>query len=459
MDDPALRQPPQNLEAERQLLSALMMPEGREAMHFVAPLLRPEDLALGTHQDVYRAMVELYEAGHPFDALAILDWLGRQDLRRHPWGDPRAADDALAALAGAAPHAGNAAYHARIVREKAKVRELIVACGLSIEDAYGAADEADVLVGRALSRIQSIDAGLGGNDPVPAADLMEEVRSAVEARRQGEVAGVMTGFRDVDLVLKGGFPKGGLIVIAGRPSMGKSAFALAVADRACVRLRVPTLFVSLEMGRIELGERLIAARAPLPGDRLQEAWTLRPEEWDRFGRAAREIGAAPLLVDDTPGASAQRIAALARREARRGLGMVVVDYLQLVEGSGDGDRGLSRQEIVAKLSRRMKTLARELAIPVVVLSQLNRAVEAREEKRPRMADLRESGAIENDADIVLLLHRPEYYNPNDSPGVAEAIIAKHRNGATGRVLLEFVKARAEFRDRVAEGEFIPEEAF
>lgn len=250
------------------------------------------------------------------------------------------------------------------------------------------------------------------------------------------ITGVATGFFDLDDIT-GGFQPNQLIIVAARPSMGKTAFALNVCDHAAVNLKTPVLFVSLEMGKLELAERLICSRSRVDGHKLRTGQNMGTREISQLSKSYDELRVASMFIDDTPARNMLQITANARRlKLRSKLGVIMVDYIQLIDSEESRD---SRQEQIAKISRRLKTLARDLEVPVVALSQLNRAVENREDRRPRMADLRESGAIEQDADIVLLLHRPEYYDANDQPGVAEVIVAKNRNGATGNVKLTFLK--------------------
>ena len=241
-----------------------------------------------------------------------------------------------------------------------------------------------------------------------------------------------------------GFHSDQLIILAARPSMGKTALALNICDHAAINTKVSTLLVSLEMGRLEIGERLLCARSRVDGHKLRTGRGLDYRELNKLGKAFGEMQASPIFIDDTPARNMLQIMAIARRlKLRQDIGLIVIDYIQLIDAEEQRD---SRQEQIAKISRRLKTLARELRMPVIALSQLNRAVENREDRRPRMADLRESGAIEQDADIVLLLHRPEYYDANDQPGIAEVIVAKNRSGPTGTVKMTFLKNLTRFEN-------------
>ena len=263
------------------------------------------------------------------------------------------------------------------------------------------------------------------------------------AEEKHPVTGVASGFHDLD-DFTNGFHPDQLIIVAARPSMGKTALMLNICDHAAINLRVPVLVVSLEMGNLEIGERLLCARSRVDGHKLRTGHGLDYRELNKLGRHIARWQAAPIFIDDTPARNMLQITAMARRlKLRQDLGLIVVDYIQLIDSEDSRD---SRQEQIAKISRRLKTLARELHVPVDRASQLNRAVESREDRRPRMADLRESGAIEQDADMVLLLHRPEYYDHNDQPGIAEIIVAKNRNGPTGSVKLTFLKNLTRFEN-------------
>jgi replicative DNA helicase len=283
---------------------------------------------------------------------------------------------------------------------------------------------------------------------------MDRIAARSEARHP--ISGVPTGYYDLDDIT-GGFQPEQLIILAARPSMGKTAIALNICDHAAVTSKVPVLFVSLEMGRVELAERLLCARSKVDGHKLRTGQNLGTREMTLLGKGYDELRSSPMFIDDSSSRTMLQITANARRlKLRQSIGMIVVDYIQLIDSDESRD---SRQEQIAKISRRLKTLAREMKLPVVALSQLNRAVENREDRRPRMADLRESGAIEQDADMILLLHRPEYYDANDQPGIAEVIVAKNRNGATGTVKLTFLKNFTRFENLATVAEPIDEGAF
>jgi replicative DNA helicase len=333
------------------------------------------------------------------------------------------------------------------VRQKAITRELIQACSETISESYSNNFQAAELVESAERRVFTIAEEQSSGQTVDVREVllktMERISLRAEARHP--VTGLASGFLELD-DLTSGFQPAQLVILAARPSMGKTALALNICDHVGFKLQMGVLFVSLEMGQMELTERLLCARSRVDGHKLRTGHNLGHQDTKALGKAYEELRQAPIWIDDTPARTMLQITANARRLRRRHkIGLVLVDYIQLID-SDSSDGRENRQEQIAKISRRLKTLARELKVPVIALSQLNRAVEHREDRRPRMADLRESGAIEQDADLVLLLHRPEYYDPNDQPGIAELNIAKNRNGPTMTVKLTFLKNFTRFEN-------------
>jgi replicative DNA helicase len=434
------RLPPQNLDAERGLLGGLLL--NNDAMLDVAAVLRPEDFYRDSHQIIYRVIRELLDHGRPVDAIILSD-----ELRRRQEFDRVGGDEAIDAILASVPHAANTRDYAAIVLEKSITRQLIDGANEILRESYSNARSAEELIEGAERRIFRIAEERAAGQTV---ELREVVHKAMEriAQRSEEkhpVTGIPSGFFDLDDITSG-FQAAQLVILAARPSMGKTALALNICEHAAVENGKGVLLVSLEMGQLELAERLLCSRSRVDGDKLRKGKGLGSREMALLGRGYDELKAAPLYIDDTPARSMIQISANARRlKLRQDIGLVVVDYIQLIEPESPETRE-SRQEQIAKISRRLKTLARELNVPVIALSQLNRAVENREDRRPRMADLRESGAIEQDADIVLLLHRPEYYDPNDQPGIAELIVAKNRNGRTDSVKLTFLKNYMKFEN-------------
>jgi replicative DNA helicase len=432
------RLPPQNLEAEQGVLGSILL--DNEVLHDVVTFLNVHDFYRDAHQVIYRAICDLYDQGKAIDAITLADELTRRDQFKAVGGD-----ETLSQILGSVPHAANAVYYAQIVQQKAISRQLIEGANQILRDGYSNNFTAEELLESAERLIYDIAEDKTKGDTVDLKDVVKTAMARIAARSESKhpVTGVATGFFDLDDIT-GGFQPEQLIILAARPSMGKTALALNACDHAGVELKTPVLFVSLEMGQIELAERLLCARSRVDGHKLRTGQNLGTREMTLLGKGYDELISAPIFIDDTPARNMLQITANARRlKLRQNLGLIVVDYIQLIDSEDSRD---SRQEQIAKISRRLKTLARELKVPVIALSQLNRAVENREDRRPRMADLRESGAIEQDADLVLLLHRPEYYDPNEQPGIAELIVAKNRNGATGSVKLTFLKNITRFEN-------------
>jgi replicative DNA helicase len=432
------RLPPQNLEAEQGVLGSILL--DNDVLHDVVAKLKVDDFYRDSHQVIYRAIRDLYDQGKAIDAITLAEELGRRNELKLIGGD-----EALSEILAGVPHAANARYYADIVRQKSIGRLLIHSANEILRDGYSNSFTAEELLEKAEQRIFDIAGDQVQGETVELRDVVTKAMTRIAARSESKhpITGLGTGYFELDDIT-GGFQPGQLVILAARPSMGKTALALNVCEHAAVELKVPVLFVSLEMGQLELAERLLCSRSKVDGYKLRTGQSLGHREMKLLGDGYDALRDSPLFIDDTPARNMLQITANARRlKLRQQIGMIVVDYIQLVDSEESRD---SRQEQIAKISRRLKTLARELEVPVVALSQLNRAVENREDRRPRMADLRESGAIEQDADVVLLLHRPEYYDPNDQPGIAELIIAKNRNGATDTVKLTFLKNITRFEN-------------
>jgi replicative DNA helicase len=427
---------PENRFAEHALVGAIL--RDNAALDEVAPLVGPEDFHTARARKVAIGIWEMGEAGTPIDAATVQVALTRLGV----W-DQVGGHDFLAKCYDACPDPKNAAEYAKSIRENAVKRRLIEFGHGVVTDASDPKADLSKLLQDAEAGMLAIADGRGAVETVTVGSQLDAVWRQYEAKKEGECLGLATGFRDVDTLI-GGFGPEDLVILAGRPSMGKSTLALNIIEHVALDLGLPVLMISLEMSKSMLAQRLLVARAKVDGYRFQMGHKYPAGDEERLYRASGELSTAKIDIDDGQSDTSYQIAALARRKKRKGgLALLVVDYLQLVEGSEDRD---NRQEQVAKISRRLKKLARELQVPVLALSQLNRSSEAREDKRPRMGDLRESGAIEQDADMVLLLHRPEYYDPNDQPGLAELIVAKNRNGKTDTVKLSFVKDQVRFSD-------------
>lgn len=432
------RFPPQNIEAEQGVLGSILLKS--DVLHDVVPFLRVDDFFRDAHQVIYRAMLDLYELGSPVDLTTLRDELTRRGRLKAIGGM-----DYLAEILGSVPHAANGVYYAQIVRGKSITRKLVECGTRMIHDGYSNDFTHEELLEAAEREIFSIAEGQATGDTVTAAEGVASAWERIIARQESRhaVTGVASGYFDLDDLL-GGFQPGQLIVLAARPSMGKSALALNIVEHVAIEGKLPTLFVSLEMEHVEISERLICALSGVDGDKLRRSRGLVSTDYGPLATAKEAIAAAPLFIDDTSSRSMLEILANARRLKRRhNLGLVVIDYVQLVAPDQSRD---SRQEQVAKATRRLKTMARDLEVPVIALSQLNREVESREDHKPRLSDLRESGALEQDADVVLLLSRPDHYEATERPGEADLIVAKNRNGSTGLVRLTFKKNIARFEN-------------
>ncbi len=441
--------PPQNLDAERSVLGGILL--DNEVLHDIVSFLNVEDFYRDSHQVVYRAIRDLYDLGKGIDALTLADELERRDQYKQIGGD-----ELLLEIANSVPHAANTKYHAEIVRQKSISRQLIEGATDIIRDGYSNLYTAQQLLESAEKRIFAIAEDQIKGETHEIKSVLERAMTLISKRAEEKhpVSGVASGFFNLD-DLTNGFHADQLVIIAARPSMGKTAMMLNICDHAAINCGIATLIVSLEMGNQEIGERLLCARSRVDGHKLRTGQGLDYRELNKLAKAYHEMEGTPIFIDDTPARNMLQITAMARRlKLRQELGLIVVDYIQLIDAEESRD---SRQEQIAKISRRLKTLARELHVPVIALSQLNRGVENREDRRPRMADLRESGAIEQDADMVLLLHRPEYYDPNDQPGIAEVIVAKNRNGPTGTAKLTFLNKLTRFENLSTIAEPMPDE--
>ncbi|HWP34316.1 MAG TPA: replicative DNA helicase [Thermodesulfobacteriota bacterium] len=440
------RVPPQHLEAERAVLGGIL--RANEAINRVVEILGPDDFYLPAHRRIYGAMLDLSERGVPIDPITLAEALRLRDQLEEAGGPA-----ALAALADETPTAAGIEAQARTVRAKAQLRRLIGAASAIIARGYDEAGDVDDFLDNAERSVFELTERRLRPSFFAARDLVREAFRVVEARAETGVTttGVPTGFAELD-EMTGGLQPGDLVVIAGRPSMGKTAFALNLAAHAALRARLGVAIFSLEMSREQLVIRLLCAEAKVDASRLRVG-ALSERDWRELTRAASRLSEAALYIDDTPGLSVLEMRAKARRlMAERPLSLLIVDYLQLMRGSGRGAE--RREQEISEISRGLKALAKELDLPVIALSQLNRSLELRDEKRPRLADLRESGAIEQDADLILFLYREAVYrsrewreaNP-DKVAEAEVIIGKQRNGPTGTVRLEFLDRFTLFQDR------------
>jgi len=431
MDD--IRLPPQNLDAERGVLGSILLVN--EAIDEVSERLRADQFYHDAHQKIFAAIHHLYENNvRGIDPVTLAEELQRRDQLQEIGGPA-----CIFEIVDSVPHAAHVRYYAGIVREKWMQRSLISACTEILADSYKPGGSVDDLLQTAERRVFSILEQQEDTSSLAIGDILLETFNRIDERinSEGEISGVTTGFSDLDIQTAGLQPTE-LIILASRPSIGKTALACAMAEAVARSGDTGVLLFSLEQSSQELAERLLCITARVSGHDLKTG-SLTDGQRDQLAAASNELHSLPLFIDDRPARTMSQIAAISRRQHRRTpLGLIIVDYLQLVEPEV---RSMPREQQIASISRRLKFLAKELHVPVIALSQLNRGVELREDKRPRLADLRESGSIEQDADKVMFLHRPDAYDPDDRPGEAEVIIAKHRNGPTGIVRLTW---RSEF---------------
>ena len=436
------RIPPQNVDAEIAVLGAVLL--DRDALVKAFEVLRPEHFYREAHQKVFAACQALFERNEPVDLITLANELtGRHQL------EDMGGNQYLISLAEAVPTAANVVYHASIVRGKALLRELISAGTSIVSSCYEDTEPTEAMLDLAEKRIFEVSKDRVRPSFRPIKSVLKSTFEDIERlySRKGHVTGVPTGFTDLDN-LTGGFQHSDLIIIAGRPSMGKTSFALGIVMHAAMEEGIPTAIFSLEMSMSHVVQRMLCAEARVEAYRLRTG-RLGDKDWPKLTTAAGRLSEASIHIDDTPSMNVLELRAKARRvKAEHGIGLMAIDYLQLLKGGG---RFESRQQEMTEICRSLKALAKELEIPIVALSQLSRAVEARDNKRPQLADLRESGAIEQDADLVAFIYRPGYYKALQAPDEkenyeAELIVAKQRNGPTGPVSLTFRREYMRFED-------------
>ncbi|MFW5682074.1 MAG: replicative DNA helicase [Phycisphaeraceae bacterium] len=438
--------PPHAVEAEAALIGSIIL-DWRVAGDVIQVLHGSEDFYKPAHAALYETLLELYDEHQSIDMVQLNQRLVDKGMLEQVGGL-----EYLVQLAEQVPSAASASHYARIVREKAIVRRLIEVSGNVLHACYNSAEPAQDLLDQAERQIFQIAEGRTDNDAQRLSELVEETLEAIQNAQDGRLmTGVETGFFEFDEMTNGLQP-GEMIIVAARPSMGKTAFALNVAEHMAMELKQPVAVFSLEMSRQQLAQRLLCSKSGVDSQKVRRN-LLSQEDLAELQYASVALSEAPMFIDDTPGLSLLALRAKARRLAsRHGIKAVMIDYLQLMSAPGSE----SRQQEVSVLSRGIKALARELSVPVICLSQLNRAAESREGHRPRMSDLRESGSIEQDADVVCMLHREDYYHRGEEDyvetNIAEVILAKQRNGPTGTVKLTFHGGTTRFHN-LARGEY------
>ena len=439
--------PPQNVEMEQSILGAIL--QNNDAIVRLADTLQEEDFYHEAHRWLYRAMLDLFQENVPIDVLTVNEWLKKKD-RLDVIGGPAY----LAELVELVPTAAHVDYHARVVREKSILRALIRTATGIVTDSYEADEDVAALLDRAERAILEISQGKATSGFADLQSVLKDSFRQLEtlSARKDPITGLPTGFSDLDRQTAG-LQASDLIVIAGRPSMGKTTLALNIAAYAGMQTGKPIAVFSLEMSKEQMALRMLCAEARVDSAKLRTGF-LAGSDWSLLTTAAGDLsGQANIYIDDTPMQTALDIRAKARRlRSEQGdLGLVIIDYLQLMQGRS---RAENRQQEISDITRALKALARELHVPVVALSQLSRAVEQRRPPKPQLSDLRESGAIEQDADVVALLYRDEVYNEDsDERGVAEVNIAKHRNGPTGTLRLAFRGEFTRFDNLARQGDY------
>jgi replicative DNA helicase len=439
------RVPPQNLDAEESVLGAMMLTPG--AIAAVTDVLSAEghEFYRESHARVYRAALALYAKGEPVDAITLVDELDERGELEDAGGKVR-----IHELAVLVPASANAGHYARIVKESATLRGLIRVGGDIARLGWERPGETSELIDRAEQILFDLSQEKATSEFSHIEALLKESFERITQLYESgtDVTGVPSGFRDLDRITSG-FQEGNLVVIAARPSMGKSALGLGVAANLAVRRNVPVALFTLEMSKAEVTQRLMCSEAKVESQRLRTG-KLSADDWPRLTASCDKLAKAPVYVDDTGSITMMEIRSKARRLKSKHpeLGLIIVDYLQLMTSGMSAE---NRVQEVSQISRSLKVLARDLDVPILALSQLSRAVEQRHDKRPILSDLRESGSIEQDADIVMFIYRDEYYNGEESEqqGLAEVIVAKHRNGPTDTVKLSFLKRYAKFSDLAA----------
>lgn len=430
------RIPPQNIEAEQAVLGAIFLQPS--SLTLASELLIPEDFYRAAHQRIYNAMLELSDKGEPVDLVTVTAELADANLLEEVGGVSYLTD-----LANSVPTAANIEYYGKIVEEKSILRRLIRTATTIAQDGYTREDEVEVLLNEAEKTIMEVAQRKNAGAFQNIKDVLVQTYDNIELLhdRKGDITGIPTGFTELDK-MTAGFQRNDLIIVAARPSVGKTAFALNIAQNVATKTDENVAIFSLEMGADQLVMRMLCAEGNIDAQRLRTG-SLTPEDWGKLTMAMGSLSNSGIYIDDTPGIRVSEIRAKCRRlKQESGLGMVLIDYLQLIQGSGRSD---NRQQEVSEISRTLKELARELKVPVIALSQLSRGVEQRQDKRPMMSDIRESGSIEQDADIVAFLYRDDYYDKeSENKNIIEIIIAKQRNGPVGTVSLAFVKEYNKF---------------
>ena len=438
---------PHSIEAEQSVIGSMIL--DREAITIASEIIFPEDFYNKQYGVLFASMVELNDEGKPVDLVTLQDRLKEKDV------PPEVSSlEFIRDIVTAVPTSANIRYYARIVAEKSTLRKLIRLVGEIENNCYAGKESLEVILEDTEKRVFELVQKRNTGEQVPIRKIVMNALRKIEiaSKNDGNVTGIATGFFDLD-VMTSGMQPADLVLIAARPSMGKTAFVLNIAQHAAFKLKRPVAIFSLEMSKEQLVNRLFSLESSVDAQHLRNG-KLDETEWEKLVESAGVIGESKLMIDDTPSISIQELRSKCRKfKLEQGLDMIIIDYLQLMTGGGKSE---SRQQEVSEISRSLKALARELNVPVLALSQLSRAVEQRPDKRPMMSDLRESGAIEQDADVVMFIYRDDYYNKDtEKPGVAEIIIGKQRNGPVGTVELAWMAKYTRFAN-LASKNFAPQ---
>ncbi|ASF41371.1 MULTISPECIES: replicative DNA helicase [Halobacillus] len=433
------RTPPHNIEAEQAVLGAVFLEP--EAMSTASEYLLPEDFYRASHQRIFEVMMTLADKGEPIDLVTVTSALSNNKVLEEVGGVSYLTD-----VANSVPTAANITYYTKIVSEKSTLRSLIRTATNIVTTGYSEEEDLEDVLNSAEKDILEVSQRKNSSAFKSIKDVLIDVYDNIEQlhNQEGGVTGIPTGYRDLDNITSG-FQRNDLIIIAARPSMGKTAFALNIAQNVAVHTEENVAIFSLEMGADQLVSRMLCAEGNIDAQRLRTGH-MEAEDWNKLTMAMGSLSNAGIYIDDTPGIRVSEIRSKCRRlKQEHGLGMILIDYLQLIQGSANSKE--NRQQEVSEISRSLKGLARELNVPLIALSQLSRGVESRQDKRPMMSDLRESGSIEQDADIVGFLYRDDYYDQeSENQNIIEIIISKQRNGPVGNVELAFVKEYNKFVD-------------
>ncbi|WP_295917482.1 replicative DNA helicase [Anaerovibrio lipolyticus] len=435
------RVPPQNIDAEQAVLGAMLIK--KEAIAEVAQILRPEDFYRDAHKIVYEAMLNLFNKNEPADIVTVSDYLNNENLMEKVGGVTF-----ITALANTVPTAANVTYHAKIVREKADLRNLINTATDIAGMAYESSDDVADVIDKSEKMIMEVANRQNVSAFTPMRDIVMETFDKINVlyESKGGLTGIPCGFTDLDKLTSGLQPSD-LILVAARPSMGKTAFTLNIGAHVALKEHKNVAFFSLEMSKQQLVQRMLCSEGGIDSQKLRKG-ELDKTDWSKLVNVANKVAEAPLYIDDTAGITVMELRSKARRlKAEKGLDLIIIDYLQLMQGRTGKGATDNRQQEISEISRSLKAVARELNVPVIALSQLSRSVESRQIKRPMLSDLRESGSLEQDADIVMFLYREDYYDPETvNKNITEVIVAKHRNGPVDTVKMFFKKEFTRFND-------------